>query len=265
MSRSVVNDPIEGTHAANYEKPKGRGRRKPTLLPEGKVYGRLTATAQFEFRERRDGRNRAFQKFVCECGNTVWVIPSVVKTGSTQSCGCLHTETVKAQKVLVTRTRNGVQQVFTRDRNHGQSRTRLYRKWKSMHARCSNPNSKVWKWYGGKGIRVVDEWSDWETFQQWALSSGYQDGLELDRIDADAHYGPDNCRWITKRENIKRARAALPPEVGLMLVKDAQTLGKSPETLITEIVTAYYVTPEEAQAVSASRKPKGSVTDGKEV
>ena len=250
---------------ADYKKPKGKGRRKPTLLPEGTIYGRLTATGEFEFRERRDGRNRAFQKFECECGNVVWVVPSAVRTGSTRSCGCLHTDSVKATKVVVTRVRDGVEQVFTRDRNHGQSRTRLYRKWKSMHARCSNPKSRVWKWYGGKGIQVTPEWSDWETFQQWALATGYQDGLELDRIDPDADYSPENCRWITKRENVKRARAALPAEIDSLLIQDAVRLGRTPETLIAEIVTSHYVTANAALVESAARKPAGSVTDGEEV
>lgn len=266
MSRAVLNPQIEGTTLDSMVKAKGRGRRKPTLLPAGEVFGRLTATEYFEFRTRpSDGRNRTYQKFVCACGNVVWTIPSTVKSGNTRSCGCLNTDTVKNRKISVTRVRNGETQVFTRDRNHGESKTRLYRKWKSMHARCTNPKYRAWKWYGGKGIRVCEEWADWSTFKEWAIDAGYIDGLELDRIDADGDYSPSNCRWLTKRENVKRARSALSPGVNSMLLLDAQILGVTPENLIVQIVERHYAAAEEALATSTSRGHEDLVTDGKEV
>lgn len=252
--------------ADTYVKPKGRGQRKPSLIEPGTTFGRLTAQEEFEMRTRsHDGRRRAFQRFTCECGGEAWLLPYSVRSRNTSSCGCWHVEAVKAAKTVVTRVRDGVVQTYTRDRNHGESKTRLYRKWKSMHARCNNPNSKVWKWYGGKGIGVAPEWAEWDDFKEWAIASGYQDGLELDRVDADSDYSPDNCRWITKRENVKRARAALSPDVDAQLMSEAAERGLTPETLIAEIVNDHYSAVVESQASCDSQMPEGSVTDGQEV
>ncbi len=71
--------------------------------------------------------------------------------------------------------------------------------------RCYNPNKSNYKWYGAKGVTVCDEWSGnkSEAFINWALSNGYREGLEIDRIDGNGNYEPRNCRWVTKYENIK--------------------------------------------------------------
>lgn len=165
----------------------------------------------------------------------------------------------------VTRVRNGQVQEYLRGPNHGESKTSLYRRWKSMHQRCENPNSRQYRWYGGKGVRVAEEWSDWPTFRQWAETSGYQNGLELDRVDADGDYGPDNCRWLPKRENIKRARLALPEEAAVLLAADAAMRDVSTETLIAEIVTRHYTAAAEERAPRTSQTPEGSATDGEGV
>ena len=75
-----------------------------------------------------------------------------------------------------------------------------------MHRRCYNSNSKDYKWYGAKGIKICSEWINIpERFEQWALNHGYNDTLTLDRIDSNKDYEPSNCRWITLRENCQRA------------------------------------------------------------
>jgi len=74
-----------------------------------------------------------------------------------------------------------------------------------MRQRCQNPKSDAWKWYGAKGISVCPEWADYCTFREWALSSGYVDGLSIDRVDSSGDYEPTNCRWITTKENGVRA------------------------------------------------------------
>lgn len=87
---------------------------------------------------------------------------------------------------------------------HGFSTTRLYKIWQGMKNRCSNPNAGPYPDYGGRGITVYQEWQEsFMSFREWAIANGYTDDLEIDRIDNNGNYEPDNCRWITHSENMK--------------------------------------------------------------
>lgn len=78
---------------------------------------------------------------------------------------------------------------------------RLMRIYHNMKQRCNNPNNTVFSRYGGRGIRVCDLWEcSYNEFAAWALLNGYRDDLTLDRIDNDGNYCPENCKWVTRKE-----------------------------------------------------------------
>jgi len=72
---------------------------------------------------------------------------------------------------------------------------------RNMVGRCTDPRTNGYKYYGGKGISIYPDWEDVTEFIKWSLSAGYESGLSIDRKDSDLPYFPDNCQWISKKEN----------------------------------------------------------------
>lgn len=94
-----------------------------------------------------------------------------------------------------------------------QENKNIYWAWKSMKQRCLNPRCAAYKNYGARGITICEEWMEFEPFCEWALHSGYKRGLDLDRRDNSGGYSPENCRWITRRENTNNRRKTIFLEV----------------------------------------------------
>lgn len=86
-------------------------------------------------------------------------------------------------------------------------KTRLYNIWTLMKSRCNNPKSFRYSLYGGRGIKVCDEWNkSYNVFHKWAKEHGYKDNLSIDRIDVDGNYEPSNCRWVTQTIQCNNSR-----------------------------------------------------------
>lgn len=135
---------------------------------------------------KKSGR-KSYWVCKCECGNSKLVRSDSLKSGDVQSCGCLKKEQDRIN--------------LTTHHRHFGSGTRLYHEWQHIKYRCLNENSNNYDRYGGRGIKVCDEWQErFESFRDWALENGYSDDLTIDRIDVNGNYEPKNCQWIPLEE-----------------------------------------------------------------
>lgn len=158
----------------------------PKYIDEsGHSYGRLTVI--------RCAGNQFGMRWVCECvcGRTCVVRGRALRNGTTRSCGCLQRDTTRS--------------LFTIHGDASPSRTsREYRAWASMKNRCLNPKSQGWSIYGGRGITVCGHWHDYPNFL--TDMGRCPPGHSLDRVDTDAGYSPDNCRWATLNQQALNKR-----------------------------------------------------------
>lgn len=145
-----------------------------------------------------------FSVFLCDCGKIVVArIPDFISDRQ-KSCGC--------HKKAACAAASSARAI------HGGRKTVLYVKWQSMIRRCNCESVDGFNRYGGRGIKVCEDWRSFSVFREWAISTGYIDGsdMTIDRINNDGDYCPENCQWLTMVENTEKSHR----DAGHLVVRD---------------------------------------------
>lgn len=162
----------------------------------GQRIGKLTVLAKTK--KKKGPWNVAASVCKCDCGIVKTFRDDYLKSGRVRSCGCARIEAARRATM-----KHGLSKCSA---NHHP----LYDVWSSMIQRCHNPRNKGYQIYGARGIAVCEEWrKDFSKFYAWVMANGYEHGLQIDRINVNKGYSPENCRLVTayvqarnKRTNI---------------------------------------------------------------
>lgn len=145
--------------------------------------------------EKHSGQSYAYVTCECSCGTIRGVKVRSLISGVSRSCGCLQRE----EQALITRNKNLNNESNLGYVSHGYKHHPLYQVWQGMIKRCENINSKCYKYYGARGIKVCDEWHNPKIFIEWCLENGWKQGLSIDRINNNGNYEPSNCRFVDSK------------------------------------------------------------------
>lgn len=187
----------------------------------GQRFGKLTAEEYL---------GKGLWRCRCDCGGTSTCLTSNLRKGNSTSCGCYRIK-------------------------HGLSHTPTHHVWREMRNRCTNPKNRAYANYGGRGITVCSEWSD---FARFVEDMGLRpEGHQLDRIDNNSGYSPTNCRWVLQQENLNNKRTNRILEFRgerLTIAQWAHALGFSYRTLNNRINRGWPVERALTEAIGFSLK-----------
>ncbi|MGE6612526.1 hypothetical protein ACQKFG_18590 [Peribacillus sp. NPDC076916] len=181
-----------------------------------------------ELSNEKDKNGKKKWKCQCECGNIRYILAQdLMREKGQKSCGCNRIQSIREARIT-----------------HGMSDTRLYDIWIAMKSRCENPKNTNYHHYGGREIKVCNEWREFENFMEWALNNGYTDELSIDRIDVNGDYEPSNCQWVTQKvqmNNTRRTKKLTYDGVTMSLTMWAEEVGISQQTLTQRIKSGWSI------------------------
>lgn len=147
----------------------------------GQKFGRLTVVSRAENYKSPSGKTyKTIYNCICDCGNKASVKSQNLLSGGSKSCGCLMKD-------------------FAKKGTHHMSRTRFYRIYSGIIERCYNTKNHAYQYYGGRGIKVSDDWLSFDGFAKDMFPT-YKDGLSIERLDPNKNYEAGNCKWIPLTE-----------------------------------------------------------------
>lgn len=163
------------------------------ILNAGDKFNCLTVIKFDHFKRDNHGWNRSMWLCKCDCGKETIVNVTNLRKGHIKSCGCLRKDQSKISSFKHGHCFNG-------------KHSRIYQIHRDMLNRCKNSNLRQYKDWGGRGITICDEWLNFNTFHEWAMSHGYNDTLQIDRINNNGNYCPENCRFVDRQTNVQNSR-----------------------------------------------------------
>ena len=176
-------------------------------------FGKLTAVSPIKI------NGKYSWKCICECGKEKVIMSGNLVRGISKSCGCKKLN------------------IGERTKKHGMAKTRMFKIWTGVRKRCTNPNTKTYRLYGGRGISMSSEWNDFINFYN-DMKDTYSDDLSLDRIDPNGNYEVSNCRWATSKQqnrNRRNNRIIECNSVSKTLAEWAETSGVSSTLILSRI------------------------------
>lgn len=199
----------------------------------GLKFNRLTVV-------KKDGdKSKGYWHCVCECGKHKSVNWWHLANSYIGSCGCLRLE-----------SRSEI------NKTHGKSKSRVYITWINMKNRCLKPTSKDYQNYGGRGIKVCDEWS--YSFENFYRDMGEQpDGMTIDRINVNGNYEKDNCRWATPKQQCRNRTNSLIVEyngVKKTLIEHCEDVGMPYKSVFRRIGLGWSIEKELTKPLRESKQ-----------